>query len=578
MSPRFGVLQWFGLQAFRGACVLLPRWLREDAGADIVDAFREKQQAAAQSGLLPLLILWARESAGLVHTAFRARHPDPWTRRTIDLATRGNESTLNPTRLTMDQLWTDLRFTLRTFSRRPGSSLLAVAVLSLGIGASTAMFSVVESVLLRRLPYPDAEALHAVYPAWPNLKGHPTLGFLADRGTWSWPEFFTVYESQTSFEQLAAYQSIEMTLRGGERPERIRVVESTHELFPMLGVTPHLGRLFDAGDGAGDGAGVVLLGAGFWRDRFGADPEILGRTLDLSDSPYEVVGVLPDAFELEGASAGVWKVKSGSPTDGGMGNHGGTRAIGRLLPSVPVERAREEVARILREQLPPDHGQHDASVFALQDEQIRTVRPVLFGLMMAAGLLLVVACGNVAVLLLGMGLDRERELAVRSAVGATRSRLAQQLLSESSLLAIAGAVGGVGVAAAATRALVYLAPPGVPNLEHAALNPLVLGFTIVLTMVCGIGVGSLPALSLSKVNLASSVGAARRFMGERARLQSAVVVGELALATLLIVFEHPAPADRVRLEFGRARIRPRVTRSRLDRTVDARDHGERRGR
>ena len=436
--------------------------------------------------------------------------------------------------MTLDHVGADLRYAFRTFLRRPGMALLAVVTLSLGIGASTAMFSIIDSVLLRPAPYPEPENLYSVYPAWPAMRGHPTLGTLADRGTWSWPEFFVAHERQTSFESLAAYQVVRMTLSGEGRPEQVALGEATHALFPMLGVVPLLGRLFHAEDGLEGSDDVVLLTAGYWRDGFASDPDVLGRTLRLNDQPYEIVGVLPDDFAITSVDARMWKPKAGSPTDPGMSNHGSTRVLGRLASGVTVEQSQADIARILREDLPAGHGEHEASVFLTQSEETRTVRPVLLVLLIASGLLLAVACGNVAALLLGAGIDRERELAVRGAVGATRGRIAQQLLSESTLLALLGAIGGIAITSGAIRALVYLAPPGVPRLEQAAINPMVLLFAVVIALVCGVGFGSIPALSLSSTDLASSMGSSRSTHKQRARLQSIVVVGELALATVLV--------------------------------------------
>ena len=263
-------------------------------------------------------------------------------------------------------------------------------------------------MLLRPAPYPEPENLYSLYPAWPSMRGHPTLGGMAERGTWSWPEFFVVHEQQTSFETLAAYQVVNMTLTGDGRPEQVSLGEATYALFPMLGVLPLRGRLFHEEDGVEGANNVVLLTAGYWRDGFGADPDILGRTVRLDDEPYEVVGVLPDDFAITGIDVRMWKPKAGSPTDSGMQNHGSTRALGRLAVGVTVERGQAEIARILGEDLPAGHGEHEASVFLTHSEETRTVRPVLIALLIASGILLAVACGNVAALLLGAGIDRER--------------------------------------------------------------------------------------------------------------------------------------------------------------------------
>lgn len=525
---------WGRLWYRRALEALLPSWLVDRSAEEMEHLFAHRQRAALDRGGLPALLgVWLREAAGLLRTAYRARSPGPWARRT---APPRHPPPHPPPRHgpTMDHLRSDVRFAFRTFLRRPGMAALAVVTLSLGIGSSTAMFSVIDSVLLRPLDYPEPEELQAVYPSWPDLVGHPTLGDLALRGTWSWPEFWLVSEQQDVFQRLAAYESAAVTLHPEDgRPERIRVGVASWELFPMLGATTALGRLFDENDG-GEGTQSVLLTYETWRDRYGSDPGILGRDLPFENGSRTVVGVLEESFQVTGVEASMWLPRKGSSTDGGLGNHGGTRALGRLAPGVGRERSRDEVQRILRT-LPADHGKHGATVEPFQAELTRGVRPVLLVMLTASGLLLLVACGNVAALLLGAGIDRERELAVRGAVGASRGRIVQQLLTESLLLALAGAAGGVVLAALATRGLAFLAPPDLPRLSGVAVDGTVLGFAVTLSVACGVAFGLVPALSLSSDDLHSSMGSTRTTGSRKARLQSAVVVGELALATLLVV-------------------------------------------
>jgi len=431
----------------------------------------------------------------------------------------------------MNILRTDLIHILRATRRRPATALICVLTLSLGVGASTAMFSVVESVLLQPLPYPDPERLVSVYPGFPELRGHPTLGFAAERGTWSWPEYFGVAEQQSVFESMAAYSFGSMTLSGDGPPRQVQVHRTTWQLFPMLGATPVAGRLFDAGDVRE--AQAVVLSYGQWESAFGSDPRAVGRTATLDGDSYTILGVLPQGFEVDGDSPDMWTVMTGAFTDNGIGNHTTTRSIARLADGVTVERARGEITSLFTEILPPDHAEHVASVFPRQEDETRVARPAILVMLAASLLLLLVACGNAAALLLGAGIDRERELALRSAVGASRSRLVAQLLTESTALGGVAALGGIVAAVVLSELLLLVAPAGVPGLEDASLNGAVLAFAALTATACGIAAGMVPAWSLSSVHLAGSIGSTRSTVKARSKLQSAVVVGEIALATLL---------------------------------------------
>jgi hypothetical protein len=362
---RFG-RWWFGL-----ALALVPRWLREEVGRELVSMFDFRQKEAWDDhGSLAVLRVWAREGVGLVRVSYRSRVPEAWVRRARRRESSGSSSIHQGVSF-MAQIASDLSFSFRTFIRRPGLTLLAVLTLALGIGASTAMYSVIQSVLLRPLPYPELDRIVSVYPTVPSLQGHPTLGALAERGTWSWPEFFALYEEQESFEFLGAYQNVSMTLGGDGRPERVSITESTHEVFPILGVVPALGRLFGPQDGLEGEPEVVLLTAGYWRDRFSGDPDIVGRSILLDDRPFEVVGVLPDDFRVTGVASQMWRPRNGSPTDPGIGNHGGTGALARLAPGVSIERAREDAARVFSEVLPETHNGHGISIYYRQSEETR---------------------------------------------------------------------------------------------------------------------------------------------------------------------------------------------------------------
>ena len=518
---------------YRWLMYALPAWLRESAGDDLVRTFNAGQDDVRSHGLARTLGYYGREFGGLLRTAVRARRPDTWTRRT----SAGRPVARTPasiSRATMDHLSNDLRFAVRTFRRRPGVTALCVLTLALGIGASTAMFSVVRSVLLKPLPYPELDRLVSVYPTWPQLVGHPTLGDLAERGTWSWPEYFGLAAEQDVFESMGAYEGRDVTVTGEGPAQRVSGVRVTWELMPLLGLSPQVGRLFTADDDSS--SGVVLLTDGEWRDRFGADPDVVGRVMMLDDRAFQIIGVLPPGVRLWGySSARLWFPHTGRFGLDGLGNHGGVRAVARLKEGVAPEQAREAVTRTLSALLPVDHGVHGSSVFPRQQDETHADRPVLLVMLAASLLLLAVACGNAATLLLGMGIDREQEFGLRGALGADRGRLSAQILTESTLLSVAAVVGGVLAAHGLLRLLLVLAPAGIPGLDRAAVDGGVLLFAAAVAVLFGVGFGLIPALSLSEGSLASSVGTGRGARRSRTRLQSMLVVGELALAATLFV-------------------------------------------
>jgi predicted permease len=296
------------------------------------------------------------------------------------------------------------------------------------------------------------------------------------------------------------------------------------------------GRIFTDEDDPREGAHSLMLTERFWRERFAADPDVLGSTVRLDGEPYTIVGILPSSVDfMTRRDADAWTVVTGSSTDESWGNHSISRVVGRLRDGVSVEQAQEEVARLMAE-VPEDanHG-HGASVFPAAQDSTRRVRAPLLVLIGGAFLLLAVGCGNVAALLLGAGIDREREIAVRGALGAGRGRLSRQLLTESLLLAGVGALGGVALAAALHSVLLHLAPPDVPRIAEAALDGRVLAFAVGVSLLGGVLFGMVPALGLSRPDLAASINAARGTTSGGGRLQAAVVVGELALATVLLV-------------------------------------------
>jgi len=443
------------------------------------------------------------------------------------------ESQFDTRRSIVDQLLSDVRFAGRSLRRRPLMLGLAIASVALGIGASVAMFSVVNTVLLRPLPFGQPNQLVAVYPTWPKLLDNPTFGELALRGTFSWAEFWDVQARQTSFEAIGGYDYGSAVLSGTGEPRQIPLGLASPGLFQMLRVNPALGALLPT---RGGDEHIALLTDGAWRRRFGAQASAVGATIDLGGTRYRVVGVLPPGIEDALTNVDVWLPRPPSPRDADQrGNHTGLRAIGRLKPGVTVEQARVQVAQILAATTPPNHGDHGASVYALQPDRMRHVRTPLLLLLAAAGLLLLVGCTNVAAILLGAGLERRHEIAVRSALGASRARVARQLLTESVVLAVVGSACGVLLAMATLRGLAWLAPVGVPRIAEASIDMTALLVALALALVCGVLFGVIPAFNLSRRSPAAALSSSRGLVAGMARGQAIVVVGELALATMLVV-------------------------------------------
>jgi predicted permease len=518
-------MERLGILLFRSLLRLLPGWLRERAGSEMLAVFVERHRRAQGAG--ERLRAWALELGGVLATAMRARlAPGPaGPARTSD----------PPRRAPMDTLVQDVRFALRALVRRPTTSVVAVLTLGLGIAASTAMFSVVDAVLLRPLPFPESDRIVSLYTANPSLEGHPTLSGGAARGVFSYPEFAELRDhggdALESVAILAPWGSAILAAEDGPA-ERVSMAGTSASLFSeVLRVEPLLGRVFTADED--ETQGTVLLTEPFWRRRFGGDPAIVGSTIDLGGQ-QQVIGILPGDFELTGAEqVEAWVMAS--PQEN-RDNHS-YYALGRLGGGITPERASAMLSQTVAAAAPPgeSHG-HGVNAFKRADEDVRAVKGPLTLLALAAGVLLLVACGNVAVLLLGSAIDREQELSVRGALGAGRGRLLQQLFTESLVLAAVAAVVGLLLTRLATDALVLLAPEGVPRIATAAVDLRALGFSLAAALGCGLLFGVAPALLSSRTDAGVVRSGSRGSTNaRRARIQGALVAGELALATVLLV-------------------------------------------
>ncbi len=432
----------------------------------------------------------------------------------------------------------DLIGGVRGLRRTPGVAVAALVTLALGIGATSALFTVVKAVLLAPLPYADADRRVMVWSRWVSF----------DKTWLSDQEIFDYRRQATTLAAVAGWTSAQQNLTGDGEPERVSVGQVTANTFDVLGAVPVIGRVISADEDVPRAAPVAVLGYGLWQSRYGGDPAVVGRRIQLDDQPVEIVGVMPAGFRLptdfteEAAEpTQLWRALQLDEANAQRGSHG-YYAAAVLAPGTTAAAASEELraltSAMTRQGLYPEAMRFSAFATALDDEVRGTVRPAMWLLSGAVACLLLIACANVANLLLVRGDARMREMAVRSAIGATTERLARQLLTESVLLALAGATLGLGLAAVGVRALLALDPTSLPPLTPVRLDATVVTFTFVLAVVTTLVFGLVPALRTLRVNLVESLrdGSQQATAGgSRQRLRGALVVAEVTLAVVLVV-------------------------------------------
>jgi putative ABC transport system permease protein len=435
----------------------------------------------------------------------------------------------------MDRLLSDLSQAWRRLVRAPGFATIALLTLALGIGANTAIFSILQSVVLRPLPYGDPERVVMIWRE-------------ANEGEMTWlsaSEVKRYGEERGSFAQLGAYLVGAATLTGGREPERVVAAFATPNLFRTLGVSALHGRTFLPEDGQVDPT-VVILGHGLWQRRFGGDPGIVGRSILVNDRPRTVVGVLPPSFRVpldfdEERPIELWRPTTlDDPTYAGFGNRSFI-GIGRLAAGASPAQATAAMRALeeswFREGLVRNRIAGRSAV-PVRDLVLGDVRYALFVLLGAVGVILLIACANVANLMLARSDARHREIAIRTALGASRGRLIRQLLTESVLLSLIGGVLGAALAYTGTTLLVALRPPGVPRISEVGLDLGVLGFTLVLAVATGVLFGLAPALELSRPELSRSLkeGGRTGTVGRvRQRFRDSLAVAQVALSVTLLI-------------------------------------------
>jgi len=432
----------------------------------------------------------------------------------------------------MGKLFRDLRYAARTLLKTPGFTLVAVFTLALGIGANTAIFSVIQNILLRPLPYPEPQRIVEIFNTY--LPSFTHLGLSpGDYADWK--------RQAASVSEMSAYDSISQgfNLIGEGDSQRVQASYASASLFPMLGIKPVVGRSFTPDEDRAGNVPIVMLSHRLWRSRFGADPAAVGRSITLDSQRYTIVGVLPAGFQLL-RWADLWMPLGQFGDDLTSHVHHDFTVVARLKAGVTVAQARAEMNDLNRQEeiaFPDTHHHWGVEVVRLEAPEASALRTTLLVLFGAVGLVLLIACANIANLVLARNVSREREFALRLALGAGRSRLLGQLLTESVLLSLLGGALGLGLAAAGLAILPSIVPPDLAVLRDVTLNPWILAFTIAVCLLAGLICGALPAGLALKTNLNECLKQGGKDTGAIGshRIHSALVVAEIAMALVPLI-------------------------------------------
>ena len=524
-----------GERCYRRLLLAYPRRFREEVGAEMAWVFRQRDAAVRARGRTAVARLWVRTLADLLRNA-PAEHlsaaREDWRRR-------GTGPQRSSRRDPMDALLQDLHQAWRTLRERPGLSAVAVLTIALGVGGNTAVFSIVNAMLFRPLPFPDPDR---VVLAW--VKTPATSQSAA-----SYPEFEDWKAQSRSFADLAVWRGQSVNLTGSGEPERLVGNFVTDNFFPLLGARAALGRTFLPGETTpGSKKPVAVLSDAVWKRRFGSDRAILGRSLTINGTPVTVVGILGPELSADRAPADGWflgtevylPVPFFPNAKGLLRGQSEMLVVGRLRPGVTPREAETElttIARRLEQQYPDTQAGRSAVVVRMHDQLVEDARPTLYVLMGAMVLVLLIACANVANLLLARTAQRQREMAVRAAMGAGRGRLVRQLLTENLLLAGLAAAAGLLLGQGMLSGLLAVLPPGTGVPGEVRIDGTVLAFALALTGVTALLFGLAPAAHASRPDLGRVLREASRGLGggDRSRLRDLLVVSEVAVSLVLLI-------------------------------------------
>jgi predicted permease len=434
----------------------------------------------------------------------------------------------------VETLAQDVRYGWRMLGKSPGFTAVAVLTLALGIGANTAIFSVVNGVLLNPLPFPNTSRIVSLFQDKPNFP----------KGSISYPNFLDWQRDNHAFESIAAFRWADGGITGLGAAEEVPAQRVSATFFPILGVSPILGRNFSQDEDRRGAGPTAIISEGLWKRKFGSDPNVIGKRVIVAGVGRTIVGVIPSSFRLNiqnFRTADLYEPIGGESDPGfyRRDTFAGTDAIGLLKPGVTLEQARDDMKRVnagLAAAYPDVNATIKANIISLKDEMVGEMRPVLLLLLGAVGFVLLISCVNVANLLLARASARRREFSVRVALGAGHTRILRQLLTESLVLASIGGALGLGLARWGTIAAMAAVPTTIPRADEIGLNFRVLLFTLAISVFSGVVFGLAPALKMSNADISKTLkDAGRSVSGNRSRGQVALVIGEMAMALVLLV-------------------------------------------